>query len=72
MFILGGTSHSVDESDSGSGSSYESYNSYSIHNEIFKFDLKTKRWSLAGRMKEDRYDHAVSEIDFTDVAEYCQ
>ena len=45
---------------------------YLFHNTILKFDLKTKRWTLAGRMKEDRNVHAVSEIDFTDVAEYCQ
>ena len=34
--------------------------------------LKEEATKLMSRLKEERSHHAVNEIDFTDVAEYCQ
>ena len=42
------------------------------HNEIFKLERKTHKWILVGRMKKHRYNHGVSEINFSDIAGYCR
>ena len=40
--------------------------------EILEFRPDTEEWSLAGRMMEDRDHHAVSNINFEDVREWCK
>ena len=42
-----------------------------IYDEILEFRPDTEDWSLAGRMLEARYKHAVSTINFEDVQNYC-
>ena len=39
--------------------------------EILQFHPDTEEWSLAGRMMETRWDHAVSTINFEDVRDHC-
>ena len=41
------------------------------YDEILEFRPDTDDWSLAGRMVEARYDHAVSTINFEDVSAWC-
>ena len=41
------------------------------YDEILEFRPDTDDWSLAGRMVEARYDHAVSTINFEDVRAWC-
>ena len=38
---------------------------------ILEFRPDTEKWSLAGRMLEARYQHAVSTINFEDVRDVC-
>ena len=40
--------------------------------DIFKWDVETNSMILVGRMRDPRVFHAVSEIDFSEVAEYCE
>ena len=42
-----------------------------IYDEILEFRPDTEDWSLAGRMLEARYKHAVSTINFEDVRAWC-
>ena len=42
-----------------------------IYDEILVFRPDTEDWSLAGRMVEARYKHAVSTINFDDVRDVC-
>ena len=41
------------------------------YNEILQFHPDTKEWILAGHMIEERYQHALSVINFKDVRELC-
>ena len=45
--------------------------SLSVRDEIFKLDPITKTWTLEGRMKEARSGHSVSEVDYSDIAQFC-
>ena len=42
-----------------------------IYDKILEFRPDTEDWSLAGRMLEARYKHAVSTINFEDVRDVC-
>ena len=46
---------------------------YSVqsYQEIFEFDPLSSSWILGGLMNHRRSYHAVSEVDYTDIAEFC-
>ena len=38
---------------------------------ILEYNLKNEKWTEIGTMKEGRYYHEVSIIDFADYEKYC-
>ena len=44
----------------------------STYDEILEFDPLTGEWKLVGRMKNARSVHAVSVVDYTAVAKFCE
>ena len=42
----------------------------STRNEILEFD--PENWTKISTMREERYRHAVSVVNYEDYAEYCQ
>ena len=47
-------------------------NNVNIRNDILEYDPETKKWTQIGTMREARHAHAVSVVDFSDYAEFCQ
>ena len=43
-----------------------------FYDETLEFQPDTEEWSLAGRIFEARYAHAVSIINVEDVREICK
>ena len=43
----------------------------SARNSILEYDPETKNWKQIGTMREARYDHAVTVVDFRDYANSC-
>ena len=43
-----------------------------VMNQVLKLETKNMSWVEVGTMKEGRYGHAVSGMDFSDIAEYCE
>ena len=41
-------------------------------NDILEYDPETEEWTQIGTMREARYGHAVSVVDFRDYAEFCE
>ena len=42
------------------------------NNDILEYDPETEEWTQIGTMREARYGHAVSVVDFRDYAEFCE
>ena len=40
-------------------------------NDILEYDPETKKWTQIGSLREARAAHAVSVLNFTDYAEWC-
>ena len=43
-----------------------------IRNDILEYDPETEEWTQIGSMREARYSHAVSVVDFRDYADFCR
>ena len=41
-------------------------------NNILEYDPETKKWTEVGTMKEARYGHAVSPVQYRDFGLYCK
>ena len=44
---------------------------YTEFNDIQEFDEQKKEWRRIGKMKVKRTFHAVSEINYNEIKEYC-
>ena len=44
----------------------------STRNEILEYDPETKKWTQIGTMREARYGHRISVVNYSDYAEFCQ
>ena len=44
----------------------------SVRNDILEYDPETKMWKQIGTMREARYDHAVTVVDYGDYADFCR
>ena len=42
-----------------------------MYDEIYQLELETGSWEEVGRMREGRASHAVSQINFTQVEQFC-
>ena len=47
-------------------------NHITIRNDILEYDPETEEWTQIGTMREARYSHAVSVVDFRDYADFCR
>ena len=47
------------------------YSDYTYSDEILEFDPVNGQWKLVDRMKEARYSHAVSVIEYSEVEQFC-
>ena len=41
------------------------------HNEVYKYDVDNKSWSVVGHMQRLRSRHAVSAVKTEDIVDYC-
>ena len=44
----------------------------SASNSILEYDPETMNWNRIGTMREARYDHAVTVVDYGDYADFCR
>ena len=43
----------------------------SARNSILEYDPETKKWTQISIMREARYGHAVSVVNYSDYADFC-
>ena len=51
----------------------ETLNEYNLptYDDILQFDAVAHQWRRIGSMKMKRYNHAMSVINYNEVADYC-
>ena len=42
-----------------------------VHDEIYQLEIETGSWVEVGKMREGRSSHAVSEINYSVVEQFC-